>query len=235
MAPYHYERPTTDSEIRILTLHPSDHEDDEIRCDLEVVRRAIAPAYTALSYAWDEGKTDSVGSSLAELDSLGQDVPGQNWSEQSLLKQEILTIKIKESHFEVSKTLDAAIRRLRKRKESRKVWIDAICVIQDKKNEFYVEDKNAQVYNMDKTYEDASEVCVWLGAARPEESSSLAMEAINMLGNQLNDFDTPEKAPTAPLNLNPISGRQSHEYMEAILKLVKNRKWFHRRWVRICR
>ena len=94
---------TSKPQIRVLTLLPANHENDDIRCQLRTVSRAEdsqhQEEYEALSYTWGE--------------------PCKNH-----------TIYIDETPFKVTKNLYFALRFLRKSSFSRTLWIDAICINQ---------------------------------------------------------------------------------------------------------
>lgn len=66
---------------------------------------------------------------------------------------------------------EAALRRLRRTRQRRIIWIDAICI-----NQADIQERQAQVLLMGRIYRQASQVCVWLG----EESagSRMGMKAL---------------------------------------------------------
>ena len=61
-------------------------------------------------------------------------------------------------HRAVTRNLGLALRRLRKMKDVRKIWVDALCIDQDDKAE-----KESQVSLMGEIYRRAAEVFIWLG------------------------------------------------------------------------
>ncbi|KAI0599877.1 heterokaryon incompatibility protein-domain-containing protein [Biscogniauxia sp. FL1348] len=60
--------------------------------------------------------------------------------------------------FPVFENLEAALRRLRRPRQARTLWIDALCINQDD-----IEERGAQVKLMRDVYEIATQVNVWLG------------------------------------------------------------------------
>lgn len=60
--------------------------------------------------------------------------------------------------FQVTRNLEAAVRRLRKRAEERVIWIDQLCI-----NQTDLDEKSIQVAIMPQIYQSCSEVVLWLG------------------------------------------------------------------------
>lgn len=61
---------------------------------------------------------------------------------------------------DVTVSLEAALRGLRRRSSPRQLWADAVCI-----NQHDIEEKNKQVPEMARIYIQASRVLVWLGEA----------------------------------------------------------------------
>ena len=110
----------------------------------------------------------------------------------------------------VSQTLGLALKYLRGQKD-RILWIDAICINQDDK-----EERSYQVSMMSLVYTRAQQVCVWLG-----EDDADSREAIRFIREEishLKDFDK-------------LCADQKHApKWRAFLSLMQ-RDWFSRRWV----
>jgi hypothetical protein len=108
-----------------------------------------------------------------------------------------------------------ALQRLRDGTKTVRLWVDAICIKQDRDNNF---EKSVQISMMTQIYGMAEQVCVWLGEDRDE--SAKAIEYINQLANLEDDnhimaldrsiFDTSR--------------------LVSLVKFLK-RGWFSRRWV----
>ncbi len=108
-----------------------------IRCDLLSYSFPPSVSYEALSYCW--GAND---------------------------KRE--TISVNEfDDFEVTDNLAAALGRLRLPRETRTLWVDAICINQDD-----IEEKNAQVRLMGEIYGAARRTLLWLGDGVKQKSAS---------------------------------------------------------------
>ncbi|KAK4044900.1 heterokaryon incompatibility protein-domain-containing protein, partial [Parachaetomium inaequale] len=108
----------------------------------------------------------------------------------------------------VTQNLHAALQHLRRRDSDRVLWIDALCI--DQAN---LEEKEQQVGRMDRIYQAARNVCVWLGPGTHESDSAMA---------------------AVPRLLGSIWNPSSHAYggydWELFARLLQ-RDWFSRRWV----
>ncbi|KAI1608937.1 heterokaryon incompatibility protein-domain-containing protein [Exophiala viscosa] len=113
--------------------------------------------------------------------------------------------------FSVSKHLVEAMKALRLRKKDRYLWIDAICI-----NQSNLEERNSQVPKMDRIYGQATNVCIWVGAA--DEHSDKAIDFISKRLLDIWRFDELCKDET-----------QTSSW-KALLHLMR-RDWFSRRWV----
>jgi hypothetical protein len=125
------------------------------------------------------------------------------------------TINIKKdgkSHeFQVSHHLREALEGLRRSKEDRFLWVDAICINQDS-----IEERNAQVPKMDRIYGSATNVCVWIGAA--DQDSDRAIDFIEEILLKLWEFD------------DLCRDKLQSKSWAALINLMR-REWFSRRWV----
>jgi hypothetical protein len=131
--PFYSPLDVSKAQIRLVTLLPATHEDDDIHCflrtiDVHDIKDNEENKYEALSYTW--------GDPLEEKK----------------------TIYLHDRPFKVTKNLYVALRFLRKSSLPRTLWIDAICINQDHEHE-----RNHQVRQMRVIYASASQVLVWLG------------------------------------------------------------------------
>ncbi|KAH7166382.1 heterokaryon incompatibility protein-domain-containing protein [Dactylonectria macrodidyma] len=122
------------------------------------------------------------------------------------------TILVDDRTIKVTKSLDAALRRLRHRDKPRILWVDYICI-----NQGDVLERNQQVAKMGSIYHQADCVLIWLGLATP--NSSMGMEMLRYFAHE----ERPQTLPlwqTKPQSL-VLQGLQD----------VMSRPWFKRMWV----
>ncbi|KAK9420200.1 putative WW domain-containing protein [Seiridium unicorne] len=83
-------------------------------------------------------------------------------------------IHVNSQDFLVRENAAAALRHLRQTRKTRSIWIDAICINQadNGKNS----EKSTQLPLMTRIYEQAEQVCIWLGEL--EEGSDVAMKSM---------------------------------------------------------
>ncbi|EKG22465.1 Heterokaryon incompatibility [Macrophomina phaseolina MS6] len=134
--------------IRVVVLLPSQKRYSDIRCYLCNTALSRNPAYEALSYVWAE-------------------IPGKR------------PIRVEHPQHSQTQTfwatanLESALRHLRQPDRIRVIWIDALCINQED-----IGERTQQVKQMDKIYQKAKEVIVWLG---PESDTS--REAMDFMAN----------------------------------------------------
>lgn len=136
------------------------------------------------------------------------------------------TIEINGLSFAVRPNLASALRYLRLPHDPRTLWVDAICIDQDERKKSV--EKDLQVKLMDKTYEKACKVIVWLG--EEEGHSTLAMKAIDTLGQKCEQKPLKEVRGLTISLEDHIEGYGPEVYLPAIGELLK-RDWFKRLWV----
>ena len=141
--------------------------------------------------------------------------------------------------FSVQENAEAALRRLRRTDESRTVWIDAICINQTDQAE-----KEGQLVLMREIYEQAEQVCVWLG--EPTMGTTFAVKDLNSwLGGQVtatfrdsvaNNYLAHLIGPSTPLR-NPTNGHAWQwasqldvEVDAGDLRDLLSRPWWTRVW-----
>ncbi|KAF8857248.1 HET-domain-containing protein [Acephala macrosclerotiorum] len=142
---------TSKAQIRILHLQPRlGSEPDTITCTLSVVDLDDDDCkYEALSYEWGSPTSTS------------------------------FSIMLNGRRFPVRENLWWAVRYLRRERDARVMWIDAICIDQDS-----ILERNHQVTQMARIYSQATCVVAWIGRLHqrtPSGKSSNAMEAANFL------------------------------------------------------
>ena len=135
-------------------------------------------------------------------------------------------IRLQNSHFDVSKSLEVALRHLRHEKSERTMWIDAMCINQSDNAE-----KSHQVKKMQLIYARTSHLVVWVG--KTSEDSDLAMRTLEQIGEEL------KEAPFWEVDLANVSLiRDMPEAIESFdpkpwvaLNRLFRRPWFERVWV----
>ncbi|KAI1769880.1 heterokaryon incompatibility protein-domain-containing protein [Hypoxylon cercidicola] len=199
-------------EIRVLTLYPGESSDD-IQVALHHVhfREDTPPVFEALSYVWGSPanpvsiaiKKTVLGSGLA----LGHD---------------------RGCTLMVTQNLGVALRYLRDRVEPRTLWIDAICIDQSSTSE-----RSQQVQRMDKIYQHAARVVIWLG---PEANNSNAiMEILAEMGSSIHlDWATHVCEPSvSSFQYQVLEAKIQANGGAALTALshLLSRPWFERLWV----
>jgi hypothetical protein len=125
--------------IRLLKLGRDRH--GEVNASLQVVDLDSGPEYTALSYTWGAPRWED---------------EGEEWIVPSH------SVLINGHTFVIGLNLRNALNHLHGVLAGRAIWIDAICI-----NQRDVAERNAQVALMNRVYEQARDVVVWLGEATP--------------------------------------------------------------------
>ncbi|KAL5423764.1 hypothetical protein PMIN04_003658 [Paraphaeosphaeria minitans] len=161
-------------EIRICVLFPGRTPDDVV-VDLMHVNVRNHPSYEAISYSWATQDGD---------DSLSK------------------TVDCHGGTILVTKTCEAALRRLRLPGRNRYLWVDAVCI--DQTN---VEERNHQVGFMGTIYANASQVVIYLGPGTP---------ATDRLLNYLNGNETET---------------DKRIIIHSVISDFLDHRWFDRVWV----
>ncbi|KAE8449252.1 hypothetical protein EG329_008419 [Mollisiaceae sp. DMI_Dod_QoI] len=147
------------------------------------------------------------------------------------------SIYINDQSLSVRSNLATILRYLRKKKVSRILWIDAICI-----NQNDVAEKNVQVQRMVQIYRQASSVLVWLGEST--DTSDLAFKTIEALGGAEkymvrepiipNFIDgNGERWPLRPENESKLKSWKSitEAQKDSLLHLFTRHSWWTRMWI----
>lgn len=130
------------TELRLQLVDPGELNDD-VHCTLDHWEIKKCPEYEAISYTWaDESGIDT--------------------------KSE--TIYLNGSLFPVTANCKAALRRVRMHQEQRTIWIDAVCINQENKDE-----RGHQVQLMPNIYMGAKKVLIYIGEPTSEEEKFFSM------------------------------------------------------------
>lgn len=129
------------------------------------------------------------------------------------------TILINNEPLLVRQNLFSALKRLKSRSESIKIWIDAICINQENARE-----RNHQVAQMGNIYSQAQRVIIWLG--EEEQDGKFALQHIkrwNDIFGSEQIFDT----MATELELDMLFDPKAWKAMALLFK----RPWWRRIWV----
>ena len=173
--------------------------DDEIECSLKTVSLDDDPPYEALSYVWGDPK---------------------------LRKK---TILLQRQRFQVTPSLEAALRHLRHEDSERTMWVDAVCINQRDDVE-----KSVQVKQMQLIYARTSHLVIWVGEASGD--SDLGMETVRQVGGELKegshwDVDLADVSLIKSL-LGEKKAFDPKPWVAA--NRLLRRDWFERVWVTLC-
>ncbi|KLU88236.1 hypothetical protein MAPG_07223 [Magnaporthiopsis poae ATCC 64411] len=201
--------------IRQLRLLQGDRE-DRVECELFQSfleeGQDVHVEYEALSYTWSD--------TLAEGDN-PVEAPKSN------------DIFIDGLHFPVTSNLHMALKHLRLCDSDRILWVDAICIDQDKN-----EEKNHQVGQMSIVYSSAQNVIIWLGPGSPAiswlfyASTTLHQHAVRRC--PVKGQTSLERWRAVWRSLDQLAEgnvRLVTEQSYDALKTVLLRPWFRRAWV----
>lgn len=127
-------------ELRLLIVEPGSF-DDPIHCRLVHVRTDTRLEYEAISYTWTVESDDATKSK---------------------------TVSLAGTPFPVTANCEAVLKRVRKQSAPRIVWIDAVCISQENKDE-----QGHQVQLMPDIYSRVKSVLIYLGEPLGEEHEGL--------------------------------------------------------------
>ena len=144
------------------------------------------------------------------------------WGNASLRKW----ICLKNCSFDVSKSLEVALRHLRHEDSERVMWIDAICINQSDEAE-----KSEQVKKMQFIYARTSHLVVWVGEA--SEDSDLGMRTLKQVGEELKEgpFWEVDLAKVSLIRDLPEAIENFDPKPWIALNRLFQRSWFERVWV----
>ncbi|KAI1214693.1 heterokaryon incompatibility protein-domain-containing protein [Annulohypoxylon truncatum] len=192
---YHYEPLSAGDEIRLIELNPARREEAPLKCSIIQRRLSVQKeSYFAISYVWGEPEF----SRNLEIRDDG-DV----------------------SYLRITPNVDALLRRLRKLKVLRYLWIDAICLNQADEIE-----KAHQIPVMGRIFGEAKEVHIWLG---PEDLLTAKLftffRQVSLLPNVDKQWDMAGCVVKVMLS---VFG-DTNTALECFCNFSE-RAWFSRRW-----
>ncbi|KAH7131235.1 heterokaryon incompatibility protein-domain-containing protein, partial [Dactylonectria macrodidyma] len=192
---YRYEPLQAEDAIRLISLDPA--ADDTTPPSCSIIQRQHSTQnfkYHAVSYAW--GKREF--SRTLEIRCDGDT-----------------------SYLRITHNVDALLRRLRRRKKRRYLWVDAICLDQNDETE-----KTQQIPVMGRIFEEATMVHIWLGH---EDDMTAKIFAVFRKVSVLPEVKQQMAETIATLMRTNIrdDGSSGINFVVAFF----DRSWFKRRWV----
>lgn len=246
-----YEPLKDQGKIRILIIEPASG-DEPLRCKLEQISLQAQhsydpslPSYDALSYTWDapiRTRHYQRGPSYAKQEFtfesfLAGSMNGGaytatdgtrpvNFAEQSDQVDEEgamrpVEITVGGLQCDVTGNLASALHHLRKPDSARRLWADAICIDQGN-----LQERGEQVQQMNRIYQSADTVHIWLGPTADGSDASLILVRIMWHSKFLYHED-----PMVLLRGDNLDQRMSALAAVEELTVLLNRPWFTRRWV----
>ena len=169
---------------------------DQLECTLKIVSLDDNPSYETLSYVWGDPRVQK----------------------KSIFLQKQL--------FQVTQSLESALRHLRHQDTERTMWIDAICINQKDDAE-----KSVQVQQMQLIYARTSHLVIWVGEA--SEDSDLGMETLRQVGEELKEgsYWDLDLANVSLIKKLPQEGSAFDTKSWVAANRLFRRNWFERVWV----
>jgi hypothetical protein len=151
------------------------------------------------------------------VQNLGYEALSYSWGTST----ETIPISINARHsMHIRTNLHSALRHLRRQKDDRILWIDAVCINQKDNVE-----KNHQVRMMKRIYEYADQVVIWLGEAI--EHTGRAFEKLNKAAEYMREPDPDVTAKPPQWIKDELFGTETW----TALMDISRREWWTRIWV----
>ena len=143
-----------------------------------------------------------------DWDTATYDALSYTWGSHLILRR---VITVNDRPFLVTDSLFRALRQLRRTKEMRSVWIDALCI-----NQWDNHEKERQVAMMRHIFNNAKRVHIWLGEAPIQLAS--AFDFVRRL------------AAAEPSQIGTICAQVSDTWRQPLQEIL-HRKWWSRVWI----
>jgi hypothetical protein len=199
---YQYTRLTGSDDLRLIIVQPSAHLESPLECELlptslRACRNDLVDSYTALSYAWGD-------STLAKTITVYTDEMSSKKRSRGQRRLRATATKGPRSLL-ITKALDSALRHLRDKTRSRRIWADGICINQDD-----IVEKNTQVAIMGEIYAGAHHTVIYLDEGNLDTAWFLSQLPCSSFWD--------------------IHGANSLRTLSAVVYIL-SRAWFRRVWV----
>lgn len=185
-----------DGQFRLLDILPSPRTSEKLVCRIHHCYFHDHPTYAAISYAWGD-RRDTAKISL-------------------ITRSDFATNHAECKVITVTSSLRDALMALRHPKKRVKVWVDALSI--DQSN---VDELSRQVQNMDRIYQNATRVAIWLGPS--SHNSALAITTLRQIGADTDFLGTAS-------NIRTLATSTPREAIAAIVDLFERNYW-KRLWV----
>jgi hypothetical protein len=224
---YKYGKLISRDSIRLLRLLPANENQRDIDCEiLEIHLDSLThdEDFETRSTSWDRDSEDE--ENLSEFDLFdeaktwktkfdrraGTHYETLSWDEAPEPPSDTLRLHVGDAVYalRICPSLTSALWALRKRNEVRQLWVEAICINQQDKDE-----RNHLVPMKARIYSASQNVCIWLGDSA--EDSKLAMDFVRHRVLEVWKFDE------------LVTTRKMANHWFALVNLMK-RPWFSRRW-----
>jgi len=146
--------------------------------------------------------------------------------------EKVESIKCAGKNIAVTHRLLVALRQLRDNYQSRRLWVDAICINQEDASE-----KNQQVPLMRDIFSRATQVLIWLGSKGPRTSDAFQMLSKLARFWMVRDVENKRKGELRPLSWENISGEEARllelrdkSLWDAVYEIME-RTYFGRIWI----
>ncbi|TGO06908.1 hypothetical protein BTUL_0401g00010 [Botrytis tulipae] len=194
---YQYKPLCTEEEARFIILEPVKNNKDPLSCSVaQCQRSANGLEYCAVSYAWGEPE-------------LSENLEINNDGDTSYLR--------------ITPNVNALLLQLRACNVQNYLWIDAICINQDDKDE-----KAQQIPMMGRIYEEAKRVHIWLGHNDPMTGKVFSFIKKT---SRLPEVEKMEMASQVAKLMKKVFG--GSDGLRGLLGFIDfaDRPWFSRRWI----
>ncbi|KAK4499777.1 hypothetical protein PRZ48_007963 [Zasmidium cellare] len=198
--------PLPPGHIRLLDLSDDNDQDGQISCSLFTVSLDSAPAYAALSYAWEEW----------------DDIDHPSKQECHILVNNDYPVKIQRNLYNAISTLRDMIRG-----DGVMLWVDFICI-----NQTDLDERAHQVRLMRHVYEEAAYVIAWLGLPHQDEEIIEAIEMMKFFDTLRREDESSDELGLRLLTERPGFPKDASTIQAwEGLKYLYSRRFWTRTWV----
>lgn len=133
-------------------------------------------------------------------------------------------IEVDNNRFQITASLDTALRHIRHARLTMNVWADGVCI-----NQMAVDEKNTQVQQMGRIYETAQNTIIFLGEL--SEDQAVLEELVKISENATQGLPPRDKLQTLMNLLEKEGSDDLQNVREAAINQILQKQWFNRVWV----